>query len=73
MKKIALHTLSVMLGTLSAVYTLSIAPHIGEGGGIFFSGLEKTMGRRGGIRILSGWGKFVLNFLGALTVVFIKE
>ena len=25
-----------MLGTLSAVYTLSIAPHIGEGGGDFF-------------------------------------
>ena len=56
-----LHTFSIKLKTLSEVHTLSKAPNNRRRGGIFFFWFGNDNGRRGDIRILLGWGKFLFE------------
>ena len=56
-----LHTFSIKLKTLSEVHTLSKAPNRGRGEGGFFFWFGNDNGRRGDIRILLGWGKFLFE------------
>ena len=52
-----------MLGTLSAVYTLSIAPHRGRGVGIIFR-FGKDNGKRGGALEFSQVGANFIKLSG---------
>ena len=56
-----LHTFSIKLKTLSEVHTLSKTLKRGGGCGGFFFWFGNDNGRRGDIRILLGWGKFLFE------------